>query len=156
VDLQATYNITRVKLTWEAAYATSFQIQVSSNAVNWTTNYSTTTGTGGIQDLTGLSGTGRYVRMYGTVRGTVYGYSLWEFQVFAAPAPKLSIALSGTNVVIFWPMSATSWSLETAPALGLPGNWSTVTNVPSLLNSEYVITNAAGAAAQFYRLEQKL
>jgi len=25
---------------------------------------------------------GRYLRMYGTVRGTGYGYSLWEFQVF--------------------------------------------------------------------------
>jgi hypothetical protein len=48
----------------------------------------------------------------------------------------------------------TSWSLETAPALGLPGNWSTVTNVPSRLNAEYVITNAVGAAAQFYRLAQ--
>ena len=88
VDLGATYNITEVKLTWEAAYATSFQIQVSSNAVNWTTNYSTTTGHGGIQDLTGLSGTGRYVRMYGTVRVTTYGYSLYEFEVYGTvPAP---------------------------------------------------------------------
>jgi hypothetical protein len=26
--------------------------------------------------------TGRYLRIYGTVRGTGYGYSLWEFQVF--------------------------------------------------------------------------
>jgi hypothetical protein len=77
-----------VKLNWENAYATSYQIQVSSNAVDWTTIYSTTTGTGGVQDLTGLSGTGRYVRMYGTVRNTVYGYSLWEFEVYGtAPAP---------------------------------------------------------------------
>jgi len=156
VDLGATYNISEVVLYWEAAYGKSYQIQVSSDATNWTTIYSTTNGLGGTEDLTGLSGTGRYVRMYGTARGTVYGYSLWEFQVFAAPAPKLSIALSGgTNVVLSWPASVTSWSLETAPALGLPGNWSTVTNVPSLLNSEYVITNAAGAAAQFYRLAQK-
>ena len=56
VDLGATYNITEVELYWEAAYATSFQIQVSSNAVNWTTIYSTTTGAGGVQDLTGLTG----------------------------------------------------------------------------------------------------
>jgi beta-glucosidase len=155
VDLGATYNISEVVLYWEAAYGKSYQIQVSSDATNWTTIYSTTNGLGGTEDLTGLSGTGRYVRMYGTARGTVYGYSLWEFQVFAAPAPKLSIALSGTNVVLSWPASVTSWSLETAPALGLPGNWSTVTNVPSRLNSEYVITNAVGAAAQFYRLAQK-
>jgi hypothetical protein len=155
VDLGATYNISEVVLYWEAAYGKSYQIQVSSDATNWTTIYSTTNGLGGTEDLTGLSGTGCYVRMYGTVRGTVYGYSLWEFQVFAAPAPKLSIALSGTNVVISWPTSVTSWSLETAPALGLPGDWSTLTTAPLFLNSEYIVTNAAGAAAQFYRLAQK-
>ena len=87
VDLGATYNINEVWLDWEAAYATSFQIQVSSNAVNWIPIYSTTTGAGGIQDLTGLSGTGRYVRMYGAARGTSYGYSLWEFQVYGSPVP---------------------------------------------------------------------
>jgi hypothetical protein len=156
VDLVATYNISEVVLYWETAYGKSYQIQVSSDATNWTTIYSTTNGLGGTEDLTGLSGTGRYVRMYGTVRGTVWGYSLWEFQVFPALAPELSIALSGTNVVVSWLASVTSWSLQTAPALGLPGNWSTVTNVPSLLNSEYIVTNAAGAAAQFYRLAQKL
>jgi len=82
VDLQATYDITRVKLNWEPAYGKSYQIQVSSNAANWTTIYTTTTGAGGIEDLNGLSGTGRYVRMYGTSRATVYGYSLWEFEVY--------------------------------------------------------------------------
>ena len=88
VDLQAAYNITEVKLSWESAYGKSYQIQFSSDAVNWTTNYSTTTGTGDIEDLAGLSGTGRYVRVYGTVRATVYGYSLWEFEVYGTtPTP---------------------------------------------------------------------
>ena len=89
MDLQATYDITRVRLYWESAYATGFQIQVSSNAVDWTTIYNTTTGTGGVQDLTGLSGTGRYVRMYGTVRALPsYGYSLYEFEVYGTvPVP---------------------------------------------------------------------
>ncbi len=42
----------------------------------------------GLQDLGGLSGTGRYVRMYGTVRATTYGYSLWEFEIYGTvPAP---------------------------------------------------------------------
>jgi hypothetical protein len=81
VDLGATHTISQVVLAWESAYAKAFQIQVSSDAVNWTTIYSTTTGTGGTQTLS-VSGTGRYLRMYGTVRGTGYGYSLWEFQVF--------------------------------------------------------------------------
>jgi hypothetical protein len=81
VDLGATATITSVTLNWETAYGKSFQIQTSANASTWTTIYSTTTGTGGVQNLT-VSGSGRYVRLYGTVRSTQYGYSLWEFQVF--------------------------------------------------------------------------
>ncbi|MDT5032008.1 MAG: hypothetical protein QOC94_2179 [Actinoplanes sp.] len=83
VDLGATTAITSVTLNWEAAYGKAFQIQTSANASTWTTIYSTTTGGGGVQNLT-VSGSGRYVRMYGTTRGTPYGYSLWEFQVFGA------------------------------------------------------------------------
>jgi hypothetical protein len=80
VDLGSSQAICQVVLQWEAAYATAFQIQVSPDGTNWTTLYSTTTGTGGTQTLP-VSGTGRYVRMYGTARATQYGYSLWEFQV---------------------------------------------------------------------------
>ena len=68
-------------LNWETAYATAFQIQTSTDNTNWTTIYSTTTGTGGNQTLS-VAGTGRYIRMYGTARATQYGYSLWEFQVY--------------------------------------------------------------------------
>jgi beta-glucosidase len=80
VDLGSSLQVCGVTLTWEAAYATAFQIQVSADATNWTTVYSTTTGTGGTQSLN-VTGTGRYVRMYGTARATPYGYSLWEFAV---------------------------------------------------------------------------
>jgi hypothetical protein len=82
VDLGATAKITQVKLTWEAAYAKSYTIQTSADGTTWTTIYSTTTGNGATDDLTGLSGTGRYVRVFGTARGTAYGYSLWEMQVY--------------------------------------------------------------------------
>ncbi|MCO5999522.1 discoidin domain-containing protein, partial [Actinoallomurus rhizosphaericola] len=81
VDLGSSQQVCGAQLTWEAAYATAFQIQVSGDGTNWTTIYSTTTGTGGTQTLN-ISGTGRYVRMYGTARATAYGYSLWEFAVF--------------------------------------------------------------------------
>ena len=68
VDLGSTATVSQVVLQWETAYATAFQIQVSADASTWTTIYSTTTGTGGTQTLN-VSGTGRYVRMYGTARG---------------------------------------------------------------------------------------
>ncbi|MFC0530845.1 discoidin domain-containing protein [Phytohabitans kaempferiae] len=81
VDLGTTAVIDQVVLNWEAAYARAFQIQVSTNGSTWSTIYSTTSGTGGVQTLA-VSGTGRYVRMNGTARATPYGYSLWEFGVF--------------------------------------------------------------------------
>jgi hypothetical protein len=81
VDLGSAQAISQVTLNWEAAYAKSFKVQVSNDAATWTDLYSTTTGTGGVQNLT-VNGSGRYVRFYGTARGTAYGYSLWEFQVY--------------------------------------------------------------------------
>ncbi len=124
VDLQATVNISRVKLNWEAAYGKSYQIQVSSNALDWTTIYSTTTSTGGIQDLTGLSGTGRYVRMYGTVRSGVYGYSLWAFEVYgnvAAPT-GLTATASDQQVLLSWNAvpAATGYHVKSSTTNGGP------------------------------------
>ncbi|WP_370097309.1 discoidin domain-containing protein [Streptacidiphilus sp. MAP12-20] len=84
VDLGATHAIHEVQLDWEAAYATAYQIQTSNDGTTWTTIYSTTNGPGGNQDLTGLTGSGRYIRMYGTARATGYGYSLWAFRVYGS------------------------------------------------------------------------
>ncbi|GAA2807691.1 hypothetical protein GCM10010441_35550 [Kitasatospora paracochleata] len=83
VDLGSTQTVGRVVLRWEAAYGKAFQIQVSDDATTWRTIYTTTTGTGGVQDLGGLTGTGRYLRLYATQRGTTYGYSLYEFEAYA-------------------------------------------------------------------------
>src|SRR6202012_4475677 len=83
VDLGSSQSICGVTLNWEAAYASAFQIQTSADGSNWTSIYSTTSGTGGTQNLT-VAGTGRYIRMYGTARATQYGCSLWEFQGFSS------------------------------------------------------------------------
>ncbi|MFC8588819.1 discoidin domain-containing protein [Streptomyces sp. NPDC057217] len=85
VDLGTSTAIGRVALHWEAAYAKSFRIQVSDDATTWRTLHETTSGAGGVQNLT-VSGTGRYVRMAATERATAYGYSLWEFQVYGSAA----------------------------------------------------------------------
>ncbi len=82
IDLGATATVHSVMLQWDPAYASAYQIQVSANDTTWTTIYTTTTSKGFKQTITGLNGAGRYVRMYGTARGSAYGYSLWEFQVF--------------------------------------------------------------------------
>jgi beta-glucosidase len=87
VDLGTSYNVNHVKLNWEAAYGKSYKIQVSNDATTWTDVYSTTTGDGGIDDLTFTAVGARYVRMYGTQRSTAYGYSLYEFEVYDSGGP---------------------------------------------------------------------
>ncbi|MCZ4101965.1 family 20 glycosylhydrolase [Streptomyces sp. So13.3] len=82
IDLGSSRAVNRVKLTWETAHATAFQIQLSDDGTSWSTVYSTTSASGGTQNLTGLSGSGRYLRIYLTRRGTVYGYSLWEVEAY--------------------------------------------------------------------------
>ena len=104
VDLGQSMEVNHVKLSWETAAASAFQIQVSNDATNWTSIYSTTTGTGGVNDITGLKGYGRYVRVYCTARLTGYGDSLWEFEVYGGPAMSyvrtgLSLAAHGWYVV---------------------------------------------------------
>ncbi len=112
VDLGATATVSQVVLNWEAAYATAFQIQVSNDASTWTSIYSTTSGTGGTQTLT-ISGSGRYVRIYGTSRATPYGYSLWEFQVYG----ELGTGGCGsTNAALNHPATASSVEGAGTPA----------------------------------------
>ncbi len=107
VDLGTAANITRVKLNWEAAYGKSYKIQTSADgSTGWTDVFSTTTGNGAIDDVT-LSGSGRYVRVYGTARGTAYGYSLFDLEVYGTtggdpgdpipPTTPTGLAATGTT-----------------------------------------------------------
>jgi type 1 glutamine amidotransferase len=82
VDLGATHTVNRVRLVWETAYGSAYQIQISADGNTWTTVRSVTGGNGGEDDNTGLTASGRYVRIYGTSRGTQWGYSLYTFQVY--------------------------------------------------------------------------
>ncbi|HEV2342595.1 MAG TPA: beta-1,3-glucanase family protein [Actinocrinis sp.] len=108
VDLGSVQSICQVVLHWETAYGKAFQIQTSNDAATWTSIYSTTAGTGGTQTLN-ITGSGRYVRMYGTARATQYGYSLWEFQIYGSGA-------SGNTVTVTNPGNQTT-SAGTAVSL---------------------------------------
>lgn len=81
IDLGLVYALNGVKLHWETAYASSYQIQTSVDGSTWVNIYSTTQGKGSIENLS-INGIGRYVRMNGIKRATEWGYSLWEFEVY--------------------------------------------------------------------------
>mgnify|MGYP001476102770 CR=1 FL=1 len=84
VDLGSNYTISTVRLAWEAAYARQYQIQVSTNNSTWTTVYENYNATGGTVTINFTPVTARYVKMYGIQRATQYGFSLWEFEVYAS------------------------------------------------------------------------
>jgi len=90
VDLGGVKSISRVTIDWEAANAQDYQVQGSNDATTWTTLVTKTgmpTGNHRIDDITGLSGSYRYVRVYGTRRNLTYGYSIWEMKVYG-PSPR--------------------------------------------------------------------
>ncbi|MFD9794290.1 discoidin domain-containing protein [Streptomyces sp. NPDC059070] len=82
VDLGEGATVSRVRLSWEAAYAKAYRVEMSDDGVTWTRLAEESAGDGGTDDLTGLSGKGRHLRVYGTARGTSYGYSLHEVEVY--------------------------------------------------------------------------
>jgi hypothetical protein len=83
VDLGSAQTVARVILRWEAAFARGYRIEVSSDNSTWRTVWSTGTGDGGVDNDTFAPTTVRYVRMTGVNRGTSYGYSLYELEVYA-------------------------------------------------------------------------
>ncbi|MFG2752912.1 discoidin domain-containing protein [Streptomyces xanthophaeus] len=105
VDLGAPAQLSQVVLRWEAAYAKAYRVELSTDGSNWSTGYSTTASTGGVQTHD-ITGTARYVRVYGTQRATGYGYSLWEFQVYGTTGTGPAIPGGGDlgpNVIVFDP-----------------------------------------------------
>jgi hypothetical protein len=89
VDLGATYNVNRVKITWEAAYGRNYYIESSPNASTWTNLKTITNNTALVNDHTGLSRSARYIRIYGTTRGTAYGYSIFELEVYGTAGARM-------------------------------------------------------------------
>ncbi|WP_327308392.1 discoidin domain-containing protein [Streptomyces sp. NBC_01298] len=106
VDLGAAAQLSQVVLRWETAAAKAYRVELSTDGANWSTAYSTAIATGGVQTHD-ITGTARYVRVYGTQRTTGYGYSLWEFQVYGTTGgtgPTLPGGGDlGPNVIVFDP-----------------------------------------------------
>ncbi|OBV38676.1 di-heme oxidoredictase family protein [Janthinobacterium psychrotolerans] len=122
LDFGSAQAITRVRIAWENAHASAYQLQVSNDLSNWTTIRSVENSSGGVEDLTGLSGQGRYLRMQGVKRAGQYGYSIFEMQAFSGtPAtvpgeppvtPPVTPADPSQPGVVIKPVAATSSALE--------------------------------------------
>ncbi|SHH61801.1 family 16 glycosylhydrolase [Flavobacterium defluvii] len=123
VDLGSNYNLNRVVLKWEAAYATQYKVQLSTDNVfteNETINTQTASD-GGTDDLT-VSGTGRYLRILCTAKALApYGYSLYEIEAYgsASAAKKANVIVEEskpeTAVFAIYPNPASDYIQVSIP-----------------------------------------
>jgi len=160
VDLQANYTVDRVRLTWETAYASAFKIQTSYDAVTWADLYSTTTGPGGTQNLTVTPTAARYIRMYGTVRATSWGYSLWEMEVFgtalADVTPPVISVVSATpttsGATVTW---TTDEAADSQVEYGLTTGYGAQTTLDASLVTSHSVAVSGLAASTLYHYRVK-
>jgi hypothetical protein len=131
VDLGAKFPLCSVELEWESAYATSYRIDLSDDAVNWTTE-ATITGNTSTTNTVPITGNARYVRMFGLTRATGFGYSLFEMKVF------------GNSIVL--PVKWISFTAKLDNSKKVNLDWTTANETN---NSYYEVQRKAGADADF-------
>jgi|GEM_PF-6719417 len=173
VDLGASYNVNRVRLVWESAYAKDYQIQFSTNNTSWTTVREFWGKTSAAaDDQTGLTGTARYVKVYCINRATAYGFSLIEFEVYGTAAGQGLTARGGSSTDIEKPIATDEINdvqVYPNPAkdqlnVRVPSSWQgkikgVLTNAEGKtvllkqLNSGSQVLNVSGLSAGIYTLQ---
>lgn len=86
IDLGKNYDIAEVILHWEFAAGKKYRIEVSDDGKRWKTVFRERRGDGGDDNIK-LETNGRYLRVYMTERTTIYGYSLFEIEVYGPLPP---------------------------------------------------------------------
>jgi hypothetical protein len=90
VDLGRIRTFDEVVLRWERAYARSYGLYYWTGT-EWRNVFWTSRGDGGIDTIRFSPVQARYVGMFGTQRGTSWGYSLWEFEVYDSSAALIPL-----------------------------------------------------------------
>jgi F5/8 type C domain-containing protein/type IX secretion system substrate protein/fibronectin type III domain protein len=140
VDLGKRYDICSVNIQWETALGQNFQIQIADDTANWKTLANITNNIS-LTNSIPLQGTGRYVRLLGTVRGTVYGYSIYEFEVYGKESAVQCAPPEGLSVKNIYETSATlQWLTNGADSFNV--QYKTVNDVSwhSISTNQHQIT----------------
>lgn len=84
IDLGGVFDLEKVVLNWEAAYADQYNLQVSTDGLTFRPLYTQTAGLGNREELA-VTGTGQYLQLNMTHRGSVWQYSLLEVEAYGLP-----------------------------------------------------------------------
>ena len=88
-----------------------------------------------------------------TVTNQISGGSLF-YRLEKITAPSLQAQVSGNKIVITWPSSTQNFSLQTTTNLSDQNSWTTLTNIPAIVNLQNAVTNPISDGARFYRLKK--
>lgn len=146
-------------------YGNGTVFAVNTDGTDFTNLYSFSAGTGSFPDITnsdGVNPSASLILSGNTLYGTAsFGGSSTFGAVFglSCPSPELKISQAGATIDIMWPtgvagFSYNTYTLHSTTNLVFPVFWCIVTNTPSVINSNYVVTNSISGAQTFYRLSQ--
>ncbi|MCM3630906.1 carbohydrate binding domain-containing protein [Paenibacillus glycanilyticus] len=102
LDLKKLYKLDSIILNWEAAYGKTYTVQVATadnpGDSDWATVFTEPSGNGGLDNITLHGEEARHVRVYGSSRGSQWGYSLWEFEVYGNPSSPDPVLPAGPAI----------------------------------------------------------
>jgi hypothetical protein len=140
-----------------ASGATGYRLDVSTNAsfANYLPGYQNLdVGNATSRLVSGLtSGTTHFYRVRAYNGEGTSGHSGTMSVTTALPPPVLGVWRAGDAVVLFWPTGYVGFVLESALTLP-PTNWVAVESPPVAAGGFFQVTNAPGAAAQYFRLRR--
>ncbi len=87
VDLGESQELGNVVIKWEAAYAQEYEIMLSDDAHEWRSVYAQKQGKGGTEEVALGGEKARYVKLHCTKRATMFGFSVFEMEVYPATMP---------------------------------------------------------------------
>lgn len=98
VDLKQTANIYKVRIHWEAAYASEYTVSLSEDGEHFTYSQDVAT-SGGWDDVLLGDRKARYIRITGKKRATNYGISLYELQAMGRPESATDQDVQGIQIL---------------------------------------------------------
>jgi hypothetical protein len=111
IDLGVKKNISDIIISWEGANAKDYSIETSINGTDWTTlvtniGMAANARTDRMYDF---NVDAQYVRLTGTARNLIYGYSIWEFQIYGTTSLGTALSTpSANNMISVYPNPATN------------------------------------------------
>ena len=97
VDLKREARLYKMRIHWEAAYASLYTVELSDDGKTWG-HAQDISSDGGWDDIMLGDTDARYIRVTGKKRATNYGISLYEIQAFGCPADASGDDIQGIHI----------------------------------------------------------